>query len=72
MDKLYVLMCDDTLMGVFTEHRKATQALIIDVTSKEKKLVEYSYDFGIEFFTYHGPVCTYVYSIHEVTPDERV
>ena len=51
MDKLYVVTKDSELIGVYTTHRKATQALIMDTIKEGMKLQDYSFEFGVEFFT---------------------
>ena len=74
MTELYVLMKDSELVGVYTSHRKATQALLIDTLKESMTLKEYSFEFGVEFFTYIGPKSgqSFLWEIQEVTPDERV
>lgn len=74
MNELYVLTKDSELVGVYTTHRKATQALIMDTIKEKMKLQDYSFEFGVEFFTYIGPESgmPFFWEIREVTPDERV
>lgn len=74
MSELYVLMKDSELVGVYTSHRKATQALLMDTLKEGMTLKEYSFEFGVEFFTYIGPESgqPFLWEIQEVTPDERV
>lgn len=73
MNELYVLTRDDELIGVYTTHRKATQALIMDTIREGMKLQDYSFEFGVEFFTYISPESglPFCWEIREVTPDER-
>lgn len=73
MNELYVLMKDSELVGVYTTHRKATQALILDTMKNGMKLNEYSFEFGVEFFDYIGPESGghFLWEIQEVTPDAR-
>ena len=74
MNELYVLIKDSELVGVYTTHRKATQALIMDTIREGMKLKDYSFEFGVEFFTYIGPESglPFIWEIRKVTPDERV
>ena len=73
MNELYVLIKDSELVGVYTTHRKATQTLIMDTIREGMKLKDYSFDFGIEFFTYIGPESglPFIWEIREITPDSR-
>lgn len=74
MNKLYVVMRDNELVGVYTTHRKAMQTLLMDTLKEGMALKEYSFEFGVEFFTYIGPESglNFLWEIQEVTPDERV
>lgn len=74
MNELYVVTKDSELVGVYTTHRKATQALIMDTIKEGMKLQDYSFEFGVEFFTYIGPESglSFFWEIREVTPDNRV
>lgn len=74
MDKVYVVIRDSDLIGVYTTHRKATQELIISAQKEGLTLRDYSFDYGIEYFIYAGtlPSILYSWEIHEVTPDSRV
>jgi len=74
MNELYVLMRDSELVGVYTTHRKATQELILSTQKEGLTLRDYSFEFGVEFFTYVGalPSNLYCWEIQEVTPDNRV
>jgi len=72
MDTVFVLFLDNHLEGVYTSHRKATQAMILDTFRDGRKLQDYSFQFGTEFFTYvDADDNTCVYELMEVTPDER-
>ena len=71
MDKLYVLFRSNSFLGVFTTHRKATQAVITDSFREKFHLTDYSFQFGTEFFTYtDSEEHNYLYELMEVTPDE--
>lgn len=74
MDKVYVVMQDSDLIGVYTTHQKAIQAIIMDTIKNNMKLNDHSYEFGIDFFDYIGPESGlhFLWEIHEVTPDSRV
>ena len=73
MNTMFVLFIDNRLVGVYTSHRKATQTMILESLKYGKKLQDYSFQFGIEFFTYvDTDDDIYVYQLMEVTPDERV
>ena len=70
MDTVFVLFLDNHLVGVYTSHRKATQAMIMDMVGR--KLKEYSFQFGTEFFTYADSDDNIsAYELQEVTPDAR-
>lgn len=72
MNNVFVLFLDNHLVGVYTTHRKATQAMILDAFKYGKKLQDYSFQFDVEFFTYvdaDDDIC--IYELMEVTPDER-
>jgi hypothetical protein len=72
MENVFVLMIDTRLVGVYTSHRKAVQAAIMDNLPYDYKLSDYVYDFGVEFFTFTDDKNSErVYEIQEVTPDER-
>ena len=72
METVFVLFLDNHLVGVYTSHRKATQAMILDSFKEGIHLTDYSFQFGTEFFTYANSVeDTYVYELMEVTPDAR-
>lgn len=72
METVFVLFLDNHLVGVFTSHRKATQTMILDAFHDGRKLQDYSFQFGTEFFTYvdaDDDIC--VYTLMEVTPDKK-
>ena len=72
METLFVLFLDSHLVGVYTSHRKATQTMIMDSFRDGRKLQDYSFQFGIEFFTYvNVDDDTCVYELQEVMPDAR-
>lgn len=71
MNNLFVLSLGDRLIGVYTSHRKASQTMILDTIRKGWKLVQYQYDFGVEFFSYSHDEIEEMYMIQEVTPDAR-
>lgn len=74
MNKLYIVTKDSELVGVYTTHQKAEQALIMDTIKEEMKLQDYSFEFDIEFFTYIDSKSgsPFFWEIREITPDERV
>jgi len=73
MENLFVLFMSDRLVGVYTSHRKATQTMIMDTIRNNHKLDDYTFSFGIEFFTYMDiDGNETVWEIQEVTPDNRV
>ena len=72
MDTLYVLFFENRLVGVYTSHRKAMQTMIHDTVSSDLQLVNYDYDFGIEYFTYYDADNNEsTWELQEVTPDAR-
>lgn len=72
MDTVFVLFLDNHIVGVYTSHRKATQTMITDTFRDGRKLQDYSFQFGTEFFTYvDADDNTCVYELMEITPDTR-
>ena len=71
MDNVYVLHVEDRLVGVYTSHRKAIQAMLEHNLSNSFVLTEYAFEFDIEFYTFqdgHGHKSNW--NLQEVTPDE--
>lgn len=72
MENLFVVIVDTKLVGVYTSHRKAAQAIIMDNLPFGYTLGDYAYDFGVEFFTYTDEKNNErVYTLQEVTPDQK-
>lgn len=72
MDKLYVVSRNDRVIGVFTSHKTAVQAAIMETLPFSYTMTDYVYDFGVEFYTFTNKSCTeQTYSIQEFTPNER-
>ena len=72
METVFVLFLDNHFRGVYTTHRKATQAIIMDSFKEGIHLTDYSFQFGTEIFTYANSADdTYVYELMEVMPDAR-
>ena len=72
METIFVLFLDGHFKGVFTTHRKAMQAVIVDAISKGWNMTDYSFELGTEFFTYTNSVGDkMLYELMEVTPDAR-
>lgn len=70
METVFVLFLDGHLIGVYTSHRNATQAMILDTIGR--KLLDYSVQLGTEFFTYvDSDDDIFVYELMEVMPDKR-
>lgn len=72
MENVFVLMMKARLIGVYTSHRKAVQAMIMEALPFGYTMSDYTFDFGVEFFTFtdnSGNEKTY--EVQEVTPDER-
>ena len=71
---LYLLILKGgTPIGVFTNHRKAMQELIMRAFRQELTLESYSYDMSIEYFTYADKSGDQLeYMILELTPDVKV
>ena len=70
---LYLLILKGgTPIGVFTNHRKAMQELFMRTFRQELTHTDYTYDMGIEYFTYADKSGEqFEYMIHELTPDVR-
>lgn len=72
MDNVFVLSINARLVGVYTSHRKAVQAMLMETLPFDYKMKDYGYDFGIEFYTFTDDKDTEkVYELQEVTPDKR-
>lgn len=72
MGELYVVMIDTRLVGVYTSHRKAMQTVIMDTVRSNLKLVNYLFDFGVEFLTYEDEDGNEThFEIQEIIPDAR-
>ena len=73
MENVFVLILQSRLMGVYTDHRKAVQAMIMDSLPYGYTMSDYTYDFGVEFYTFSDNDSNErVYELQEVTPDNRV
>jgi hypothetical protein len=73
VENVFVVMIDTRLVGVYSSHRKAVQAIIMDTLPFGYTMGDYTYDFGVEFFTFSDKNNNEkVYELQEVTPDERV
>ena len=71
METLFVLFLANRLVGVYTTHRKAMQAVLLEAVPKRWKMTDYSFQFGAEFFTYEDDQCNEMtYELMEVTPDK--
>lgn len=69
-ETVFVLFLDNHFLGVYTSHRKATQAIILNSFKEGIHLIDYSFQFGTELFTYTDSAeDTYVYELMEVEPD---
>ena len=72
METMFVLFLDNHFEGVFTTHRKAVQAVLMNAVPKKWKMTDYSFQFGTEFFIYEDDQCNEMtYELMEVTPDAR-
>lgn len=73
METVFVLFLDNHLVGVYTIHRKAVQAILLEAVPKKWKMTDYSFQFGTEFFTYEDDQYNEMtYELMEVTPDKGV
>lgn len=73
MNNLFVLSVNSRLIGVYTSHLKATQAMWMETLPFEYKMEDYVFDFGVEFFTFRDTADNEkTYELQEVTPDARV
>ena len=72
MENVFVLIINARLIGVYTSHRKAVQAMIMEVIPFGYTMSDYTFDFGVEFFTFTDQLGNEkVYELQEVTPDQR-
>ena len=74
MENVFVLIINTRLIGVYTSHRKAVQAMIMETLPHGYTMTEYAFDFGVEFYTFSDPDNSSdekVYELQEVTPDAR-
>lgn len=74
MENVFVLILNTLLIGVYTSHRKAVQAMIMKTLPRGYTMTDYTFDFGVEFYTFsdpNNPSDEKVYELHEVTPDAR-
>jgi hypothetical protein len=74
MENVFVLIINSLLIGVYTSHRKAVQAMIMETLPYGYTMTDYTFDFGVEFYTFSDPAMSSnekVYELHEVTPDTR-
>ena len=72
MENVFVLIINARLIGVYTSHRKAIQAMIMEAIPFGYTMSDYTFDFGVEFFTFTDQSGNEkVYELQEVTPDQR-
>lgn len=72
MENVFVLIINARLIGVYTSHRKAVQAMIMEAIPFGYTMSDYTFDFGVEFFTFTDQSDNEkVYELQEVTPDTR-
>lgn len=72
MKNVFVLIINARLIGVYTSHRKAVQAMIMEAIPFGYAMSDYTFDFGVEFFTFTDQSDNEkVYELQEVTPDTR-
>lgn len=72
MENVFVLIINARLIGVYTSHRKAVQAMIMEAIPFGYTMSDYTFDFGIEFFTFTDQSDNEkVYELQEVTPNTR-
>ena len=72
MENVFVLIINTRLIGVYTSHRKAVQAMIMEAIPFGYTMSDYTFDFGVEFFTFTDQLGNEkVYELQEVTPDTR-
>lgn len=73
MDTVYVLFIETRMVGVYTSHRKAMQAMIMDTVSSDMTLVNYEFTCDTEYFTYYDSEDNAtLWSLQEITPDQGV
>ena len=74
MENVFVLIINTQLVGVYTSHRKAIKAMIMETLPYGYTMTDYTFDFGVEFYTFSDPdkpSNEKVYELQEVTPDTR-
>ena len=73
MENVFVLTIHAQLIGVYTSHRKAVQAMIKETLPFGYTMSDYTYDFGVEYFTFiDKDYKEKTYELQEVMPDGRV
>ena len=75
MENVFVLIINTRLIGVYTSHRNAVQAMIKETLPHGFVMSEYMFDFGVEFFTFSDPDDASnerVYELQEVPLDSRI
>lgn len=71
MNNVYVLLVDNHIVGVYTSHRKAIQAMLNYSLTRCYKLTEYLFEFDVEYYTFrddNGHKSEW--ELQEITPDE--
>lgn len=72
MENVFVVIIHARVLGVYTSHRKAVQTIIMEALPFDYTMTDYTYDFGVEFFTFSDNNGNEkVYELQEVTPDTR-
>lgn len=71
MDNVYVLLLENRVIGVYTSHRKAIQAMLNYNLTRCYKLTEYLFEFDIEYYTFRDDHEHQLeWELQEITPDE--
>lgn len=71
MDNVSVLLEDNHVIGVYTSHRKAIQAMLSHTLTRSYKLTEYLFEFDIEYYTFqddYGHQSNW--ELQEITPEQ--
>lgn len=72
MENAFVVMHQGRLIGVYSSHRKAMQAIIMETIPFGYVMSDYTFDFGVEFLTFTDDNgTTETYELQEATLDQR-
>ena len=71
MNNVFVVSHNSKTIGVYTSHMKAIQAIIMETLMYGYQMNDYTYDMGIEFYTFIRDNSETVYELQEIALDDR-